>query len=155
MELHTLTLATHTYMLPFLWSWLVGWSQVCLCWWWSCCLCLSKWLQLGAVSPSHLSPPSHKAQCHIKHRVIQRIQVHLTQRRSQTGTIQSTPHTKHTVTQAPYKVHHHRRHSHTCPPSHKAQSHMHTITQGTVTPSHKAQDHTRHTSRLTIRDNLT
>ena len=60
---------------------------------------------------------------------------------SHTGTIQSTPHTKHTVTQAHITqgtvthAHHHTRHK--------------------VTPSHKAQDHTRHTSRLTIRDNLT
>ena len=92
---------------------------------------------------------SHKAQGHTK------------------NTVTCTcSHTKHTVTQAPYKVHLTQSTQSHRPTSHKAQSHMHTITQGTVThahhhtrykvtPSHKAQDHTRHTSRLTIRDNLT
>ena len=50
-------------------------------------------------------------------------------------------HTKHTVTQ-----------------THITQgtvTHAHHHTRHKVTPSHKAQDHTRHTSRLTIRDNLT
>ena len=128
---------------------------------------------------------SHKAQGHTKdtstphtkHTVTQApYKVHLTQSTqshhtkytSHKDAVKQAPYKVHLTqsTQSPYKVHHHRRHSHTCPPSHKAQLHMHTITQGTVThahhhtrhkvtPSHKAQDHTRHTSRLTIRDNLT
>ena len=110
---------------------------------------------------------SHKAQGHTKDTVTCTCRV--TQ-----GTQSHRHHTKHTVTQAPYKVHkhtvtpykvhltqstqshrhhtkytiiegtvthahHHTRHSHTCTPSHKVQSHMHTITQGT-----KSHHHTKH-----------
>ena len=81
---------------------------------------------------------SHKAQGHTK------------------NTVTCTcSHTKHTVTQAPYKVHLTQSTQSYRPTSHKAQSHMHTITHLTQSTqshrhhtkytSHKAQSHRHHT----------
>ena len=88
---------------------------------------------------------SHKPQGHTKDTVTSTCRVthahhHTPHTKHTVGTIQSTPHTKHTDTQA-----------------HITQgtvTHAHHHTRYKVTPSHKPQDHTRHTSRLTIRDNL-
>ena len=100
------------------------------------------------MSPSHPSPPSHKAQSHIRHRVTQELH-RVTQTTWQTVTQDAPPHSAqgHIGTIPSHKAH---SYTYTCmyTPSHMAQSHM-AQSHMYMHSSQKAHSHTCTPSQLT------